>query len=328
MAEPLLRVDALSKSFPVESGWLRRKRQTVRAVHEVSFSIQPGETLGLVGESGSGKSTVGKCIVGLIKPTSGEVFLSGQRIDEEPLHDPKAHRKAVQLVFQDPSSSLNPRRTVRQTLALPLRIFGAGASRRELDAKIRELLEMVELPWETASKMPKSLSGGQRQRVAVARALACDPKFIVLDEPTSALDVSVQAKIVRLLGDLRTRLQLSYLFITHDLSLVRSAAHRTAVMYLGQLCEVGPNEHLFSRPLHPYTRTLLAAIPVVSEAEEALRPSDVEVRGEIPSPLNIPPGCSFHTRCSEAMPICSVEEPVDIEYEPGHRVMCHLYPGG
>jgi oligopeptide/dipeptide ABC transporter ATP-binding protein len=315
----------LRKHFPLCRTLLGRKGGFVRAVDGVNFSIAPGEILGLAGESGSGKSTVGRLLAGLYLPTAGEIRFGGRALFPSregwgPV------RKEIQMVFQDPGSSLNPRRTAGKTLEVPLRLHQPDPSRR-YGERIAELLAMVELSPDFADKLPRSMSGGQRQRVAIARALACHPSFIVLDEPTSALDVSVQAKIVKLLLRLREQFGLSYLFISHDLGLMRNVADRTAVMYLGKVVELAPTKRLFTRPLHPYTQLLLSSIPVVSAEDEAVRPKAVAVDGEMPSPVKIPPGCSFSSRCPSASARCRAEEPIAVEMAEGHFVQCHLVTG-
>lgn len=328
MSESLVQLDNVVKHFPLRSGFLMREVGSVKAVDGVSFSLRRGETFGLVGESGSGKTTLAMAILGIYPPSSGAIWFEGRDIS-----DPVARRrhpeikKRIQVVFQDPGSSLNPRRTVRQTLELPLRVHGLVARNGQLRDRVAELLEMVELPADYMHRFPHALSGGQKQRVAIARALATEPSFIVLDEPTSALDVSVQGKIISLLVDLQRRLTLTYLFITHDLSLMRNVADRIGVMYLGKLAELATTAELFTNPLHPYTRMLLSAIPVVSEEEERLKPSKVPARGETPSPSRIPPGCSFHPRCPAAFDVCPRIDPVLAFAAQDHNVRCHLYPG-
>jgi len=328
----ILSVVDLKKHFVVgHTGLPHRLPVIVKAVDGVSFSLAAGETLGLVGESGSGKSTVAYTTVGMYRPTSGklifegqELFADGVRAERVPAYGERAQqlRKAIQIVFQDPGSSLNPRHTIREILSMPLRVHQRGQNRVE---QIVRLLDLVDLPPEYMYKYPNTLSGGEKQIVGIARALASDPKLIILDEPTSALDVSVQAKTITLLLRLQAELRLSYLFITHDLSLMRNVATRVAIMYLGKVCEIADTAEFFRNPLHPYTRMLLSSIPVVSEAEEKLLPGKVVSTGEIPSPVDVPTGCSFRTRCPFAMDICKRVDPVMVEGAPGHNVRCHLF---
>ncbi len=319
MNSQLLEVDKLQKFFVTSEG-------TVRAVDQVSFSIMEGETLGLVGESGSGKSTVAYTVVGLHSPTSGKIMFEDRDISKSVSKRPKELKKSIQIVFQDPGTSLNSRRTIQQILELPLKVHHLGNS-RDRKERVVELLERVELPADYMYKSPHSLGGGERQMVAIARALATGPKLIILDEPTSALDVSIQAKIINMLIKFQEEMNLSYLFITHDLSLMRNVATRVAIMYLGKICEVAETSEFFASPIHPYTKMLLSSIPVVSEEEEAMKPAKITSEGEIPSPVNVPPGCGFHTRCTVvAGGICSQEIPEMLEVEPGHFVRCHLYP--
>ncbi|MCR4404916.1 MAG: ABC transporter ATP-binding protein [Candidatus Acetothermia bacterium] len=317
MADPILSVERLKKHFPTKLG-------LVKAVDGISLSVAAGETIGLVGESGSGKTTVAQCIVGIYPPTDGEIRFRGQPISRELRKRSKDLKREIRIVFQDPGSSLNPKRTISQILSVPLKVH-RNARGRSRTAMIRNLLEMVELPPdEYLHKYPQSIGGGEKQMVAIARALATSPSFVVLDEPTSALDVSVQAKIINLLLELQTKLSLTYLFITHDLSLMRNVATRVAIMYLGKICEVAPTVEFFRNPLHPYTKMLLSSIPVVSEEEKALKPAKILSRGEIPSPVNVPPGCSFHLRCPMKMEICSEADPEMVEVEPDHLARCHL----
>ncbi len=312
---PLIAIKDLCKYFPLHRALLGPTGGFIRAVDGVSFSIAQGEVLGLAGESGSGKSTVGRVLSGLYHPTSGEVRFRDRALF--PSKDGwRPVRKDIQMVFQDPGSSLNPRRTVGKTLEVPLRLHQPDRSRR-YEERIAELLAMVELPPDFAEKLPRSMSGGQRQRVVIARALACRPSFVVLDEPTSALDVSVQAKIIRLLLRLQEQFGLAYLFISHDLGLMRNVADRTAVMYLGKIVELASTERLFAQPLHPYTQLLLSSIPVVSAEEEAVRPKTVTVEGEVPSPVDIPRGCSFSSRCPSASAECREEDPAPVEMAEG-----------
>ena len=320
MSEALLQLRNLSKHFPIRKGLFQNVVGHVRAVDGVSFDVRAGEIFGLAGESGSGKSTVARMVVGLYQPTAGNIRLNGQPVAGR--HKNLTFKKSVQMVFQNPGSSLNPRRSIAQTLIMPLTVHGVPKKQRQ--TRMLELLELVELPSSFAKKYPFELSGGQKQRVAIARALAVEPQLIVLDEPTSALDVSVQAKVIELLLRLREELALSYLFISHDLSLMRSFADHVGVMYLGKLCEVGTAQRVFEQPKHPYTQGLLAAIPVISAEEEALKPSIRHLRGEIPSPANIPSGCSFRTRCSKVFARCAQEDP-EFQQQTAQRVRCHLY---
>jgi len=302
-------------------------RGTVRAVDGVSFEVEDGETLGLVGESGSGKTTTAQCVLGIYVPTKGKILFKGQDISVESRHRPKPIKKDIRIVYQDPGSSLNPKRTIKRILDVPLRVH-TTANRKARLTMIEELMRMVELPPEQQiHKRPKALSGGQKQMVAIARALATQPSLVVLDEPTSSLDVSVQGKIINLLISLQQELDLTYLFITHDLSLMRNVASRVAIMYLGKLCEIAPTVEFFQNPTHPYTKMLLSSIPVVSAEEKALKPTKITSRGEIPSPVNVPPGCSFHSRCPKMMDICTQIDPTMVEIKEGHVTRCHLYQG-
>jgi len=318
MAEEILTVQDLRKYF-------RTRQGTVRAVDKVSFSVNRGETLGLVGESGSGKTTVAHTLIGIYQPTGGSAIFKGQSLNKVCGERSRALKKEIRIVFQDPGSSLNPRWSIRQILELPLKVHRLhGGSDRV--GRIVELLRMVELPPEEyLYKYPAAIGGGEKQMVAIARALATNPSFVALDEPTSALDVSVQAKIINLLLRLQKKLNLTYLFITHDLSLMRNMASRVAIMYLGKICEVATTVDFFQKPLHPYTRMLLSSIPVISDEEEELKPGRVISKGEIPSPVNVPPGCSFHLRCPEKATICSRADPAMQALVEGHFVRCHLY---
>jgi len=316
---------ALKKYFTIgHTGFIKRQPITVKAVDGISFAVHEGETFGLVGESGSGKSTVAYTTIGMYRPTEGIISFRGQDLFPPKKKRPLSLRKEIQIVFQDPGSSLNPRQNIQQILQLPLRIHRPKAN---LQAQVADLLELVELPQDYRHKYPRALSGGERQMVAVARALATDPSFVILDEPTSALDVSIRGKIINLLLRLQKELHLSYLFITHDLSLMRNVASRVAIMYLGKICEVAEAAQFFRSPCHPYTQMLLSAIPVLSEEEEKLKPAKIVSTGEIPSPVNIPTGCSFHLRCPMKMDICSEVDPVMVETTPEHIVRCHLYGG-
>jgi peptide/nickel transport system ATP-binding protein len=319
----ILTVTDLKKYFVIgHSGILRREPITVKAVDGISFTIREGETFGLVGESGSGKSTVAYTTIGMYRPTAGNISFRGRSLFEGNKRRAQSLKKEIQIVFQDPGSSLNPRRSIRQILELPLKIHRRDENRQE---QVVRLLEMVELPPDYMHKYPQMLGGGEKQMVAIARSLATDPSFIILDEPTSALDVSIQGKIINLLMQLQDEFHLSYLFITHDLSLMRNVASRVAIMYLGKICEVAGAAEFFRNPYHPYTQMLLSSIPVVSADEEKLKPKKIISTGEIPSPVNVPSGCGFHLRCPEKMDICSRVDPVMVEVEEGHTVRCHLH---
>jgi peptide/nickel transport system ATP-binding protein len=322
-AAEILKVADLKKYFIIgHKGTTKRVPITVKAVEGISFSLQQGETLGLVGESGSGKSTVAYTVIGMYHPTEGTVAFDGNDLFAAKVR-PLSLRKEIQIVFQDPGSSLNPRQNVKQILELPLRIHRPEVNRLE---QTIYLLEMVGLPPDYMYKQPQALSGGEKQLVAVARALATEPRLVILDEPTSALDVSIQGKIINLLIRLQKQFNLSYLFITHDLSLMRNVANRVAIMYLGKICEIAETVEFFRNPLHPYTQMLLSSIPVVSEAEEQYKPKKIISTGEIPSPVDIPAGCSFNTRCPMKMEVCTVIDPVMVETAKGHTVRCHLFP--
>jgi len=319
-SEAIVKVRDLVKTFALGRKWGQRG-QTLRAVNGLSFDIGKGETLGLVGESGSGKSTTGRMLVGLIPATSGSIRLFGQEIAQPGSKGALASvRRRLQFVFQDPQGSLNPRMRVDDAIAEPLDIAG-GYSRRDRANRIGELLEMVGLPRSCGDRFPHEFSGGQRQRIGIARALALRPDFIVCDEPVSALDVSMQAQIINLLLDLQEQLGLSYLFIAHDLAVVRNISSRVAVMYAGAIVEIAPRLQLYSGPKHPYTQALMAAVP----RPVPKRPRAKSVAGEMPSLLNPPAGCIFHTRCPKALDRCRVEPPVLREVGQGHAAACHLY---
>ena len=318
MRETVLTIDQLKKYFVTRQG-------TVKAVDGISFSVQESEIFGLVGESGSGKSTVAYTVVGMYRPTEGNIIYRGKDIGQESKKRPKELKKDIQIVFQDPGTSLNPKRTIRQILELPLKVYHLSKDDKKPIDRVEELLEMVQLPASYMYKYPTMVGGGERQMVGIARALATDPSFVILDEPTSALDVSVQAKIINMLIQFQKKFKLAYLFITHDLGLMRNVASRIAIMYLGKICEIAPASEFFENPLHPYTQMLLSSIHVISDEEEALIPKKVVSRGEIPSPVNVPPGCSFHLRCPKKMDICSKKAPVMGEVSEGHGVRCHLH---
>jgi oligopeptide/dipeptide ABC transporter ATP-binding protein len=320
----LLEVRGLKKYFPIRGGLLRRVVAQVKAVDDVSFNIERGRTLGLVGESGCGKSTLGRAVLRLDEPTAGEVVLDGKSITGISHRELKQRRREMQIIFQDPYASLNPRRTILQTLREPLDLhrIGTPAERRD---RVEELLELVGLRPESLSRYPHEFSGGQRQRIGVARALALDPKLVIADEAVSALDVSVQAQVLNLISDLQEQLGLSFLFISHDLAVVQHVSHDVAVMYLGKIVESGPAEEVYGDPKHPYTRALLTAVPLPDPKRHR---KHIVLPGDVPSPSNPPPGCPFHTRCPEVMPQCRNVVPKTIQVGAAHsthRAVCHLY---
>jgi oligopeptide transport system ATP-binding protein len=323
MSAPLLEVRDLAMHFPVGGGMFAKPAGVVKAIDGISFSIRKGETLGLVGESGCGKTTTGRCILQLERPTSGSIIFEGIDMVTLDAAELRAVRRRVQVIFQDPYSSLNPRMTVGQILAEPLKVHRLVPDKGERELRVRELLVQVGLLPQHAGRYPHQLSGGQRQRVGIARALAMDPALIVCDEPVSALDVSIQAQIINLLEELQERLGLTYLFIAHDLSVVRHISDRVAVMYLGKIVELADRQTLYEDPQHPYTRALLSAVPIPDPKIEATRERTV-LRGEVPSPLKPPSGCVFHPRCPIAVDRCSAEVPALRELRPGHLGACHL----
>ena len=320
MTPPLLQVENLTKHFPIRTGLLGRSAGAVRAVDGVSFALEQGETLGLVGESGCGKSTLVKSILFLERPTSGEVRFRGETLTPD---DAQKLRRQVQIVFQDPYTSLPPRMTVGDIVADPLRIHKVG-DRGFVERRVRQLLQEVGLDPARARQYPFQFSGGQRQRIGIARALAIDPSLVLLDEAVSALDVSVQAQVLNLLRDLQERHGLTYVFISHDLGVVKYMSDRIAVMYLGKIVERGPADAVYGQPLHPYTRALVSAVPSLRRR----RGGRIRLRGEPPKPTNPPPGCSFHPRCPMAQPVCSQQEPELKEWLPGRFAACHFALAG
>lgn len=321
MNNPILEVKNLTKHFPVTKGILNRQVGAVKAVDGLSFTVQAGETLGLVGESGCGKSTAGRCILRLIEPSSGEIIFDGIKVHDLPREDMRKLRQGMQIIFQDPYASLNPRMKIRDIVSEPLKIFGT-ASKSEQLAKVYQLLEIVGLSKKHAERYPHEFSGGQRQRIGIARALILNPKLIICDEPVSALDVSIQAQVINLMEDLQKEFGLTYIFIAHDLGVVKHISDRVAVMYLGKIVEIASDTNLYKNPKHPYTKALLSAIPII---DPTLKKDRVILEGDVPSPINPPSGCNFHTRCSYCMPYCKVESPQLLSIAEGHSVACHLF---
>ena len=319
MSDVLIQVKGLSKSFPIKGGLLSREVASVKAVQDVSFEIKRGETLGLVGESGCGKSTLGRCLIRLIEPTAGQVIFEGKDITNIEKEDLRALRRKMQIIFQDPYASLNPRMTVGSIISEPLEIHNLFDSKGDRLNRVKQLMELVGLRPEHINRYPHEFSGGQRQRIGIARALAVEPKFIVCDEPVSALDVSIQAQVINLLMDLQQKLGLTYLFIAHDLKVVEHISNRVAVMYLGRIAEIAESEELYRYPTHPYTKALLSAIPVPDPRGKEQR---IILTGDVPSPINPPSGCFFNPRCPIAGDECRVTKPQLKTTRPNHETSC------
>ena len=321
LGDTLVEVEGLTTHFPIREGLLGRQVGAVHAVDDVSFSVRQGETLGLVGESGCGKSTLGRTIVRLLEPTAGDVRFEGRSIARLRSRELRPLRREMQMVFQDPYASLNPRKRVGSIIAAPMRIHGAGDA-GERRRRVRELLDVVGLSPEHVNRYPHEFSGGQRQRIGVARALALRPKLIVADEPVSALDVSIQSQMLNLLEDLQEEFGLTYIFIAHDLGVVRHVSDRIAVIYLGKLVELSPAAELYERPIMPYTEALLSAVPI-PDPDLSERRERIVLRGDVPSPIDPPTGCRFHPRCRYATEVCSAQEPPLVDYGGGHLAACH-----
>lgn len=323
MAEVLLEVKNLKKYYVLKSGFFGRGKRTVKAVDGINLAVNEGEILGIVGESGCGKSTLGRSILRLIEPTDGQVIFEGENIRELKKEEMRLKRKEMQIIFQDPGASLNPRMTVGEIIGEPIDIFNTaqGESKEEM---IYRLMDLVGLNRSYIQRFPHEFSGGQRQRIGIARALAAKPKLVICDEPVSALDVSVRAQVLNLMRDLKERMNLTYLFISHDLSVVHHICDRVAVMYLGRIVEIANKEQLYKNPIHPYTKALLSAIPI---PEPDLKRDRIIIQGDVPNPAAPPPGCHFHKRCPYAKPECSEVMPEYVEVEKGHMVLCHLAAG-
>ncbi|ALC91780.1 peptide ABC transporter ATPase [Bacillus sp. FJAT-18017] len=322
MSELLLEVHGLKKYFPITGGLFGRKRGEVKAVDDVSFYVKKGETLGIVGESGCGKSTTGRLLMRLIEASDGRVTFEDREITRMSKSELRKIRRDIQMVFQDPYASLNPRNSVEQILEEPLIVHGIG-TKEERKKRVKEMLEVVGLSSYHAKRYPHQFSGGQRQRIGIARALMTKPKLVIADEPVSALDVSIQAQVLNLMKEIQKEFQLTYIFIAHDLGVVRHISDRVGVMYLGRLIELADSEELYENPLHPYTQALLSAVPI---PDPDLKKQTNLIEGELPSPSNPPSGCAFHTRCSQCMDICKTVRPEEINLN-GHVVACHLYNG-
>jgi oligopeptide transport system ATP-binding protein len=319
--KPLLKVDNLTKYFPIKKGIFSKTVGHVKAVNDVSFYVNEGETLGIVGESGCGKSTTGRALIRLLEPTEGKIEFNGNELTTLSASEMRKARRDIQMVYQDPYASLNPRHTIEKILGEPLLVHGMKDP-KERRKKVHEFLEVVGLNAFHAKRYPHQFSGGQRQRIGIARALMTNPKLIIADEPVSALDVSIQAQVLNLMQDLQEEYDLTYIFIAHDLGVVRHISNRIAVMYLGKIVEVTESEALYDNPLHPYTKALLTAVPIPDPLHEK---EEIVLEGDMPSPADPPPGCAFHTRCPFKMDICTQIVPELQEHEPGHSVACHLY---
>lgn len=320
MSELLLEVNGLKKYFPITGGIFGRKQGEVKAVDDVSFYVKKGETLGIVGESGCGKSTTGRLLMRLIEASDGRILFEDKEITSMSKNELRKTRRDIQMVFQDPYASLNPRHSIQQILEEPLIVHGIG-NKEERKKRVQEMLEVVGLSNYHAKRYPHQFSGGQRQRIGIAKALMTKPKLIIADEPVSALDVSIQAQVLNLMKDIQTEFQLTYIFIAHDLGVVRHISDRVGVMYLGRLIELADSEELYENPLHPYTKALLSAVPI---PDPDIKRETILIEGELPSPANPPSGCAFHTRCSQVMDICKTTRPVERNLN-GHSVACHLY---
>lgn len=321
MSDPLMKVEGLTKRFPVAGRTWKRQKETVKAVSDVSFTVEKGETLGLVGESGCGKSTTGRMLLGLTDPSEGSVFFNGESVHNLSGQHMRWLRRHIQMIFQDPYASLNPSHTVGYIIEQPLKVH-TSLTKKERREQVIEILETVGLKAEHVRRYPHQFSGGQRQRIGIARALVVHPQLIIADEPVSALDVSVQAQVLNLLRDLQQAFSLTYIFIAHDLSVIRHISDRVGVMYLGRLVEIGDSEAFYREPLHPYTQALLSAVPVPDPDENK---EQIVLSGDVPSAIHPPSGCEFHTRCPFAMPICSQVRPVLQPYGEQRSVACHLY---
>jgi oligopeptide transport system ATP-binding protein len=321
VSEPLLQVKGLKKYFPITGGVFGKKVGEVKAVDDVTFTVYKGETLGIVGESGCGKSTTGRMLLRLIEPTEGSIVFEGKEVTKLSKSELRKMRRDMQMIFQDPFASLNPRHTVERILEEPLVVHGIG-SKEERKKRVQEMLEVVGLGRYHTKRYPHQFSGGQRQRIGIARALMTNPKLIIADEPVSALDVSIQAQVLNLLEDLQKEFGLTYIFIAHDLGVVRHISDRVGVMYLGRLVELADSDQLYESPKHPYTKALLSAVPI---PDPEYKKESQLLSGDLPNPANPPQGCAFHTRCSACMDICKQKRPEMKEVEKGHYVACHLY---